>query len=226
MEVGRWPLMIWAGLVWCPVGLLIGLKLDTRLARAGWSGRDLAGMTPHVPLASLHQTCSQGRSRVLRKEKERCMYFFQGSVWVKLCYFPLVEACHMGKPCITVEGCYQRCGCRLLLLFNHQVMSDSLWPHGLLPARLPCPWAFPGKHTGVGCHLFLQGVFPTQGSNPFCLAGRFFTSEPPGEHDMGIGKWHYSNSQVPFEKLTTYCLHNRDPPTTHAKDLHQGFIPT
>ena len=25
---------------------------------------------------------------------------------------------------------------------------------------------FPGKNTGVGCHFLLQGVFPTQGSNP------------------------------------------------------------
>ena len=25
---------------------------------------------------------------------------------------------------------------------------------------------FPGKNTGVDCHAFLQGIFPTQGSNP------------------------------------------------------------
>ena len=24
----------------------------------------------------------------------------------------------------------------------------------------------PGKHTGVGCHILLQEIFPTQGSNP------------------------------------------------------------
>ena len=24
----------------------------------------------------------------------------------------------------------------------------------------------PGKNTGMGCHAFLQGIFPTQGSNP------------------------------------------------------------
>ena len=29
-----------------------------------------------------------------------------------------------------------------------------------------CPWNSPGKNTGVGCHSLLQGVFPTQGSNP------------------------------------------------------------
>ena len=26
--------------------------------------------------------------------------------------------------------------------------------------------ASPGKNTGVGCHALLQGIFPTQGSNP------------------------------------------------------------
>ena len=31
--------------------------------------------------------------------------------------------------------------------------------------RLPCPWNFPGRNTGVDCHFLLQGIFPTQGSN-------------------------------------------------------------
>ena len=34
---------------------------------------------------------------------------------------------------------------------------------------LLCPWSFPGKDTGVGCHSLLQGIFPTQGSNPGLL---------------------------------------------------------
>ena len=36
------------------------------------------------------------------------------------------------------------------------VVSDSLRPHGLQPTRLLCPWDFPGKSTGVGCHCLLQ----------------------------------------------------------------------
>ena len=28
------------------------------------------------------------------------------------------------------------------------------------------PWNPPGQNTGVGCHSLLQGIFPTQGSNP------------------------------------------------------------
>ena len=32
--------------------------------------------------------------------------------------------------------------------------------------KAPPSWDFPGKNTGVGCHFLLQGIFPTQGSNP------------------------------------------------------------
>ena len=31
-----------------------------------------------------------------------------------------------------------------------------------------CPWDSPGESTGVDSHFLLQGIFPTQGSNP-CL---------------------------------------------------------
>ena len=39
--------------------------------------------------------------------------------------------------------------------WSHSVVSDSLQPHGLQPTRLLCPWDFPGKSTGVGCHCLL-----------------------------------------------------------------------
>ena len=45
------------------------------------------------------------------------------------------------------------------------VVSNSLWPHGLEPASLFCPWDFPDKNTEVGCHFFLQGIFLTHKSN-------------------------------------------------------------
>ena len=38
------------------------------------------------------------------------------------------------------------------------VVSSCLWPHGLYPSRLLCPWNFPGKNTGVSCHFLLQGI--------------------------------------------------------------------
>ena len=43
------------------------------------------------------------------------------------------------------------------------------------------PWDFPGKNTGVGCHFFLQGLFPSQGSNHVShIADRFFTVNHQG----------------------------------------------
>ena len=45
------------------------------------------------------------------------------------------------------------------------VLSPSLLPHALQPARLLRSWDFPGKNTGVGCQFLLQRIFPTQGSN-------------------------------------------------------------
>ena len=49
----------------------------------------------------------------------------------------------------------------------------------------------PGKSTGVGCHaLLLQGIFPTQGSNPGLPHGRqiVLPTEPPGKpKNTGVG---------------------------------------
>ena len=47
---------------------------------------------------------------------------------------------------------------------SHSVMSDSLQPHGLYSPRNS-----PGQNTGVGSLSLLQGIFPTQGSNPGLL---------------------------------------------------------
>ena len=55
---------------------------------------------------------------------------------------------------------------------SRSVVSNSLWPHGLQPTRLLRPWDFPGESTGVGCHFLLQGIFPTQESNPGFLHHR------------------------------------------------------
>ena len=66
------------------------------------------------------------------------------------------------------------------------VMSNSVQPYGLQPARLLCPWDSPGKNTGVGCCALLQGIFWAQGSNLhllylLALAGGFFTTSATWE---------------------------------------------
>ena len=52
--------------------------------------------------------------------------------------------------------------------------------------RLLCPWDYPSKNTGMGCHFHLQGIFLTQGLNPHLLwllhwEADSFTTVPPGK---------------------------------------------
>ena len=49
----------------------------------------------------------------------------------------------------------------LSFFLSRSVMPDSSQPHGLYS-----PWNSPGQNTGVGSLSLLQGIFPTQGSNP------------------------------------------------------------
>ena len=67
---------------------------------------------------------------------------------------------------------------------SHSVMSDSL-----LPYRLYSPWNFPGQNTGVGSLSLLQGIFPTEGSNPGLPQHRWFLYQL-GYQGSPICSWH------------------------------------
>ena len=74
-------------------------------------------------------------------------------------------------------------------------VSNSLRPHGLWPTRLLCPWDFPGKNPGAGCHVLLLGICPTQGSNSrlFHLlhwqAGSLPRAPPEGTDNLKAVVW-------------------------------------
>ena len=64
----------------------------------------------------------------------------------------------------------------------------TLWPCGLQPTTLLCPWDSPGQNTRVGCHALLHGIFPTQGSNLDLLHCRdSLPSESPGKSTQFSG---------------------------------------
>ena len=54
-----------------------------------------------------------------------------------------------------------RCAYIVKVSESRSVVSNSLRPHGLYS-----PWNSLGQNTGVGSCALLQGIFPTQGSNP------------------------------------------------------------
>ena len=56
------------------------------------------------------------------------------------------------------------------------IVSDSLQPH-----RLYNPWKSLGQNTGLDSLSLLQGIFPTQGSNPGLLHADSLLAEPQGK---------------------------------------------
>ena len=79
----------------------------------------------------------------------------------------IVNACCIESVCLFLSLSISVCVYKYLdkimcsVSVSRSVVSNSLRPHGLYPARLLCPWGFPGKNIRVGCHCFLQGIFLT-----------------------------------------------------------------
>ena len=48
-------------------------------------------------------------------------------------------------------------------------------PMDYSPPGSTCPWDFPDKNTGVGCHALLQGIRPRNWTQVSCIVGRFLT---------------------------------------------------
>ena len=60
----------------------------------------------------------------------------------------------------------------LFLVKYHSHISGTLTKAVCIATQLfglYSPWNSPGQNTGVGSHSLLQGIFPTQGSNPGLL---------------------------------------------------------
>ena len=67
---------------------------------------------------------------------------------------------------------------------SHSVVSNSLRSHGLY-----CPWNSLGQNTGVGNLSLLQGIFPTQGSNPGLLHCRRILYQLSHKVTLRIKEW-------------------------------------
>ena len=76
------------------------------------------------------------------------------------------------------------CGPPLCESVSCSVVSNSLGPHALQPARLLCPWDSPGKNTGAGWHDLLQRTFLTQGSHSGLLPCTPSLNAISGQHPL------------------------------------------
>ena len=91
--------------------------------------------------------------------------------------------------CVScIAGDYLSLSMEITVQFSHSAMSDSLWPHELQHARLPCPSPTPGAYSNScpssqWCHSTISSSvvplssclqsFPASGS---FLMSQFFTS--------------------------------------------------
>ena len=110
-----------------------------------------------------------------------CLWYSVISKAISLCYYlkNIIES--------SVVTRFKR-----RISFSCLIVSYSLRPHGLQPARLLCPWDPPGTNTWVCCPSLLQGIFLTQGSNLGLLHCRWtLPSEPPGSWD------YFTHTSVP-----------------------------
>ena len=85
-------------------------------------------------------------------------------------------------------------------------------------SRLLCPWNFPGKSAGVGCHFLLQEIFLTQGSNRHLLHWQVDSlslshqRSPPGTQcSVNIFCINQVKSfhQFPYQHCSLFCVPNR-----------------
>ena len=108
-----------------------------------FSTSDCHPMDCSLPGSSVH-----GTLQTRRLDRTHISYVSSIGRWV------LLSLCHLGIPCVCVcvcvcvNTCICCCSVAKLCLTLCNPMDCSL-------ARLLCPWDFPGKNIGAGCHCLL-----------------------------------------------------------------------
>ena len=154
---------------WCLPTLLRMVFTQATASNANISESFTEALRNHVlpgvwaslsPVKLIHKINHLRIQKVLKSYRNQIPH---GSLWFSL----LSLFCVLGWKLRLLIWCVCVCVC----VCARSIMSDSMWPQGLLPTRLLCPWNFPGKNTWVGWHFLLQGIFLTQGLSPplLCL---------------------------------------------------------
>ena len=90
---------------------------------------------------------------------------------------------------------------------SSSIILDFLQPHGPKSTTHLCPWDFPGKNAGVGCHTLLQEILPTwDEAHSSYTAHIFFTGESPRKPHL-LNRWCSLNNSS-SATLFSFCLHS------------------
>ena len=94
-------------------------------------------------------------------------YAVSSREWLK----PLLQpySCPWSHQNIAIHPGHYNVGVKSCAVFSCLVMSNSLGPHGLQPARLLCPWGFSRQEYWSGVPCPLPGDLSNPGLNPGLL---------------------------------------------------------
>ena len=108
----------------------------------------------------------------------------------------------------------------LLLLFGRAVVSDSF----ANPWTVACPWDFPGKNSGVGCHFLLQEIFPTQGLKlrPLHWQADSLPGSRQGSSQHLLQAIEFSHPHWDVELVPSCCKVGVQIPAAHRLGLEPG----
>ena len=128
-------------------------------------------------------------------------------------------------------------------VLSHSVVSDSLQPHGLQPARLLCPWRFSRQEHWSGLPCPPPADLPNPGIEPRSPALQVdsLMTEPSGKNremirskEWSPHEWNYcpckrSPSELPSPPPNQVRLqevyNQKRPPTNNASTLISDFQP-
>ena len=103
----------------------------------------------------------------------------------------------------------------------HSVISDSLWPLGLQPARLL--WNFPGKNAGASCHFLLQWILPAQVLNLCLLHLLLWLADSLPPHRLEC-QYHIGSLFLHSFMAILLTVQNREAPHSHPEISLMQFL--
>ena len=115
---------------------------------------------------------------------------------------------HLQKSQDRQEKHQQICRCAVLCLLSHSVVSDSLHPMNCSLPGSSVHGDSPGKNIGVDCHALLQGILPSQGSNPGIPHCRCILYHLSHQGSPWILQW----VAYPFSRETSWPRHRSGVP--------------
>ena len=112
----------------------------------------------------------------------------------------------------NADKVFSGCLWSISAVLSGSVVSDSLWPHGVGPTRLPSPWGFSRQEYWNGLPCPPPGDLPHPGIKPRspALRAASLLSEPQGKlKNTGVGTLSLLQGIFPTQELNWGLFHCR-----------------